>query len=115
VDVTPIPVMVAAWDAVGDADSQLRMLVHADEPEAVEPPLVEPFTAARLGTGLKSEYLQRSKLGPDLTGVVNYAWRVEDLETDVRVFTSTPDLGRLQAAMPDRSEERRVGKEWRSR
>jgi hypothetical protein len=101
VDVAPIPVMVAAWEAVGDADSQLRMLVHADEPEAVEPPLVEPFTADRLGTGLKSEYLQRSKLGPDLTGVVNYAWRLADLETDVRVFAATPDLGRLQAAMPD--------------
>jgi hypothetical protein len=33
--------------------------------------------------------------------VVNYAWRVEDMETDVRVFTACGDLGRLQAAMPD--------------
>lgn len=101
VDVNPIPVMVAAWDAVNDEETQLRMLVHADEPEAVETPLVEPFAAEKLGTGLKSEYLQRSKLGPDVTGVVNYAWRVPELETDVRVFTATPDLGRLQAAMPD--------------
>jgi hypothetical protein len=101
VDVLPLPVMVATWEAVGDKDSQLRVLVHADEPEAVEAPLVEPFTAEKLGTGLKSQYLQRSAQGPDLTGVVNYAWRVEDMETDVRVFTACPDLGRLQVAMPD--------------
>lgn len=101
VNVVALPVMVAAWEAVGDRDSQLRVLVHADEPDAVEAPLVEPFTAGTLGTGLKSQYLLRSQPGSDLTGVVNYAWRVEDMETDVRVFTACPDLGRLQAAMPD--------------
>ena len=36
--------------------------------------------------------------------MVNYAWRVEDMETDVRVFTACGDLGRLQAAMPDIDE-----------
>ena len=101
VNVLPLPVMVATWEAVGDKDTQLRVLVHADEPEAVEAPLIEPFTAEKLGAGLKSQYLQRSSQGPDLTGVVNYAWRVEDMETDVRVFTACPDLGRLQAAMAD--------------
>src|ERR1700760_2637099 len=101
VDVLPLPVMVATWEAAGDADSQLRSLVHADEPEAVETPLVEPFTAEKLGTGLKSQYLQKFHRGSELTGVVNYAWRVEDMETDVRVFTASGDLGRLQAAMPD--------------
>ena len=101
VDVAPLPVMVATWEAVGDKDTQLRMLVHADEPEAVEAPLIEPVTAEKLGTGLKSQYLQRQPTGTDLTGVLNYAWRVEDLETDVRVFTACGDLGRLQAAMPD--------------
>jgi hypothetical protein len=101
VDVAPLPVMVATWEAVGDADSQLRVLVRADEPGAVEAPPIEPFTADKLGTGLKSQYLQKFKHGPGLTGVVNYAWRVTELETDVRVFTACGDLGRLQAAMPD--------------
>jgi hypothetical protein len=101
VDVLPLPVMVATWEAAGDRETQLRVLVHADEPEAVEAPLIEPFTAEKLGTGIKSQYLQRSGQGPELTGVVNYAWRVEAMETDVRVFTACPDLGRLQAAMPD--------------
>ena len=63
-------------------------------------PLVEPVTTGKLGTGLKSQYLQRYRKEPDLTGVVNYAWRVEELETDLRVFTACGDLGRLQAAMP---------------
>jgi hypothetical protein len=100
VDVAPLPVCVAVWQAIGDRDTQLRMLVHADEPEAVEAPLVEPFTTGTLGSGLKSQYLQRQPTGTDLTGVLNYAWRVEDLETDVRVFTACGDLGRLQGALP---------------
>jgi hypothetical protein len=101
VDVAPLPVCVAVWQAAGDRESQLRALVHADEPEAVETPLVEPFSTEQLGDGLKSQYLQRQPKGPELTGVVNYAWRVEPLETDLRVFTACGDLGRLQAAMPD--------------
>jgi hypothetical protein len=101
VDVMPLPVCVATWEAIGDRETQLRELVHADEPEAVEAPLVEPFTAEKLGTGLKSQYLQRFQRGTELTGVVNYAWRVQDMETDVRVFTACGDLSRLQAAMPD--------------
>jgi hypothetical protein len=100
VDVMPLPVMLAVWQAVNDRESQLRMLVHADEPEAVEAPLVEPVTTEKLGTGLKSQYLQRYEQGSDLTGVLNYAWRVEELETDLRVFTACGDLGRLQAATP---------------
>ncbi len=100
VDVMPLPVMLAVWQAVNDRDSQLRMLVRADEPEAVETPLVEPVTTEKPGTGLKSQYLQRYEKGSDLTAVVNYAWRVEELETDLRVFTACGDLGRPQAAMP---------------
>jgi hypothetical protein len=104
VDVAPLPVCVAVWQAVNDRETQLRTLVHAEEPEAVETPLVEPVTTEQLGTGLKSQYLQRFQRGTELTGVVNYAWRVEELETDLRVFTACGDLGRLQAAMPDLDE-----------
>ena len=71
---------------------------------ATVPPSPTPFTPIGfdlLGTGLKSQYLQKCTHGPGLTGVVNYAWRVEEMETDVRVFTACGDLGRLQAAMPD--------------
>ena len=48
--------------------------------------------------------LQRFQQGTELTGVVNYAWPVEELETDLRVFTACGDLRRLQAAMPDIDE-----------
>ena len=104
VDVAPLPVCVAVWQAVNDRETQLRELVHAEEPEAVETPLVEPVTTEQLGTGLQSQYLQRFAQGNELTGVVNYAWRVEELETDLRVFTACGDLGRFQAAMPDIDE-----------
>jgi hypothetical protein len=104
VDVTPLPVCLAVWQAIGDRDTQLRELVHADEPMAVETPLVEPVTTDKLGTGLKSQYLQRERAGSELFGAVNYAWRVEELETDLRVFTAGDDLGRLQGAMPDIDE-----------
>jgi hypothetical protein len=100
VDVVALPVMLAVWQAVNDRETQLRMLVHADEPDTVEPPLVEPVTTEKLGTGLKSQYLQRYQKENDLTGVLNYAWRVEELETDLRVFTACGDLGRLAAAAP---------------
>jgi hypothetical protein len=99
-----LPVCLAVWEAVGDRDSQLRELVHADEPAAVEPPLVEEVTTEKLGTGLKCLYYQRDREGPGLTAVLNYAWRSEEYETDLRVFTGTPDLGRLERAKPDIDE-----------
>jgi hypothetical protein len=35
---------------------------------------------------------------------LGYAWRSEKYETDLRLFTSCPDLGRLQGALPDIDE-----------
>ena len=48
----------------------------------------------------------REKAGLDL--YLNYAWRSAEHETDVRLFTSCPDLGRLQGAMPDIDDLARV-------
>ena len=104
VTVPPLAVCLAVWQSIGDRDTQLRELVHADEPLAVEAPLVEPVSTGRLGTGLRSQYYQREPGGSELMGMLNYAWRVEDLETDLRVFTGCPDLGRLEGAMADIDE-----------
>jgi hypothetical protein len=35
---------------------------------------------------------------------LSYAWRSEVFETDLRLFTASPDLGRLQRAIPDIAE-----------
>lgn len=33
---------------------------------------------------------------PEIYAGLSYAWRSEQYETDLRLFTATPDLGRLQ-------------------
>jgi hypothetical protein len=87
------------WEAVGDRTTQLRVLTHADDPEAMQPPVVDEFGTDRLGPGLK--VLAYTKNRDTVTGYLNYAWRSEEYATALRMFTGCPDLGRLQRAIPD--------------
>ena len=100
-DITLSPLLVSfgAWEASGDRTAQLRVLVHADEPEAVEPPAVEEFVTPRLGPGLKS--LSYTRNNQTLSAHLDYAWRSEEHATAIRMFTASPDLGRLQRALAD--------------
>lgn len=98
---TPLLVCFGVWPAIGERESQLRLLAHADDPAAMEPPIVTDFPTDKLGPGLKVFYHQLS--ADDRTTIIanlDYAWRSAEYETDVRLFTSCPDLPRLQAAMP---------------
>ena len=96
----PLLVCYTVWPALGERESQLRMLAHADDPVAMEPPIVTDFPTERLGDGLKVLYYQRSAEDQStIIGSLDYAWRSEEHETDMRLFASCPDLGRLQAAM----------------
>ena len=97
----PLPVQIGVWEMEGSRDQALRGLVHADEPEAVEPPVVEEFTTERLGTGLKVLHHRLAPDGETVHGYLNYAWRSEQHETDLRLFTFSDNLGRLARAMPD--------------
>ena len=101
VQYTPLPVYIGIWQAAGDRDSQLRGLVHFDEPNAVERPVVEEAWTESLGTGLRSLYYQKPQRRRDLLGVVNYAWRSEEYETALHIYTLYSDLRRLQRSMPD--------------
>lgn len=102
---SPLPVYMSAWDSQGDRDEALRMLSHADNAAAIQPPYVTEFTARGLGTGLKVLYYSRHPARESvLYAGLNYAWRSEDLDTDLRVFVTTTDLGRLGEAMPDIDE-----------
>jgi hypothetical protein len=98
---TPLPVCFGIWQSIGDRDSQLRTLVHADDPAAMEPPVVEEVRTERLGTGLRSLYHQRASHGDGVLTALNYAWRSEEHETDLRVFCGCPDMARMQRAIPD--------------
>jgi hypothetical protein len=99
----PLVLYVGVWQAQGDATEQMRMLCHASDPEAVEPPVVEDFTTERLGTGLR---VIRYRNRPDgtLYAGLGYAWRSAEYETDLLLSASSADLGRLQRAIPDIEE-----------
>jgi hypothetical protein len=101
----PLPVQLGIWAMEGERDEQLRLLVHADEPTAVEKPIVEEFTTERLGTGLRSlQYRRGGEDGSEIHGYLDYAWRCEKYETDLRLFTFSWGLDRLQRAIPDIEE-----------
>jgi hypothetical protein len=95
----PLLVAFGIWEATGQPTEQLRALVHADEPEAIEPPEVAEFATERLGCGLKS--MSYSRENETVSGHLDYAWRSEEHATALRMFTVSPDLGRLQRAVPD--------------
>jgi hypothetical protein len=95
----PLLVSFGIWEAVGDRTTQLRTLVHADDTDAMEPPAVEEFGTQRLGPGLKM--LAYTRRGGTVTAHLGYAWRSEEYATAVRMFSGSPDLGRLQRAIPD--------------
>jgi hypothetical protein len=99
--VVPLLVGFGVWQAGGDRVTQLRLLAHADEPDAMEPPMVEECFTDKLGSGLRSLCYLRQPGESVVSGCLNYAWRSEQLETAVRMFTSCPDLSRLQRTMPD--------------
>lgn len=50
----PLILYVGIWESHGEQDAQLRILTHADDPGAVEPPIVDEFSTDRLGTGLRT-------------------------------------------------------------
>jgi hypothetical protein len=97
--ITPLLVGFGIWQAAGDPAAQLRYLAHADDPAAMDPPVVDEFATDRLGAGIK--VLAYTRKGETITGHLNYAWRSEEHETAVRMFTACPDLGRLARVVPD--------------
>ena len=98
--VGPLPLCLGVWPMYGEREAQLRLLAHADDPKATKPPVVEQACTPRLGTGLRVLRYLRQESGPEVIGCLEYAWRSEEHQTDLRVFAATGDLGRLQMAMP---------------
>jgi hypothetical protein len=106
--VSPLPVCFGIWRSFGSREEQLRMLVHADDPVAMKPPILEEVWTEALGTGLKCLYYQKKREGKEVIGALNYAWRSEEYETDLRIFAATSNLSRLEQAMTDIDELIRV-------
>jgi hypothetical protein len=100
----PLPVYLGIFQSVNARHAQLRLLARADDPEVIEPPIVDDFTTGDLGPGLRVLRYWRGDDENEVDAGLSYAWRSEEYETDLRLFTATSDLGRLQQAMPDIDE-----------
>jgi hypothetical protein len=98
----PLLVCFGVWQAAGDRQEQIRLLAGADASGTMEPPIVTEFPTENLGGGLKVLCYFRDK--GTVTASLGYAWRSEEFETAVRLFTACPDLGRLEGAMEDIDE-----------
>ena len=95
----PLLVCFGVWPAEPDRQAQIRLLARADADGAMEPPTVTEFPTENLGDGLKSMSYVQDK--GTVTALLSYAWRSEEFETAVRLFTGCPDPGRLQGAIDD--------------
>jgi hypothetical protein len=96
----PLPVHLGIWRLAGEKDEQLRALAGADDPDAFRPPVSSPFAADHLGTGLR---VLRHRRNPDgsLRAVLGFAFRSEELATDLQVWTWSSDLRLLQRSLGD--------------
>ena len=97
---TPLPVFIAIWRQSGERERRLRLLTGADDKSGARKPQVAKVTAEHLGTGLRVLRHQARDKG-QLRAFLVYAFRVEEHETDLQVFTFTDDLRALAAAGGD--------------
>jgi len=88
-----------------------QMAALVEDPNAVQPPVVEKFHAAVLGNGIKATrhclFDPEPGQDPDERGVwvsVRYAFKVPNRQAVVTVVATHTDLGRMVAAQPDLDE-----------
>jgi hypothetical protein len=100
----PLPIIATVKPAQGDRDEALRTLVRAEDPEAVEPPVVEPFRAELLGEGVRAvRYVQQDD-APEVLAALRYAWRDEEVGADVVLWTASDDTAQIIRAATDIEE-----------
>jgi len=98
----PLAVGLKVFECEGERATALRVMANADDPGAVESPIVDEFTTTSLGSGLRTlRYLTPPEQPDTLVGALNYAWRVDEIDTDIRLWTACPDLSRLIGAIDD--------------
>lgn len=96
----PLPVFLAIWRQAGERDRRLRLLTEADDKSSARKPEVTEVTTEHLGTGLRVLRYQAQSKGK-LVAFLGYAFRIEEHETDLQVFTATSDLRALTAVGDD--------------
>jgi hypothetical protein len=98
----PLPVMLGVWQMTDERDEQLKLLAGYNTTDLVEPPILEDFPTEHLGSGVKVWCVQKApkRFSKAVAGLLGYAFRNEELETDLHLKAMCPDLGWLQGAMP---------------
>ncbi|GAB2619772.1 hypothetical protein GCM10027168_59900 [Streptomyces capparidis] len=97
----PLPLYVQVWPIEGTREQRLREIVRADDDEAVEKPIVEPFPTEHLGDGLRAVRYFTDPAEGELACSLNYAWRLEEHGFDLHLWSVTGHLGWLAVAMDD--------------
>jgi hypothetical protein len=97
----PLPVDVRVLKQRGGRDRRLRLLAGADDADSVRKPKVAKVATSHLGTGLRAERYRTQDDNGSLLCILSYAFRVEEHETDLQVFTASTDLRALTAARDD--------------
>ncbi len=92
-----LPVYVQFFDSEGARDEALREMAEADG-DAVEPPIVEPVTTARLGQGLR---VLRYTLVDEDELLLSLAYGFRHDGFDIRIRTFALDHGRVLRVMDD--------------
>jgi hypothetical protein len=100
---TPIPVYIGDIDVDDAPEAELRFWTGENDPNAVEPPVVEKFTSPHLGTGRRVLRYTVDPDDPDRSIIValRYGWYIKELGRVGGMFTLSPDPGRLISAMDD--------------
>ena len=102
----PLPVMLGVWQMTNQRDEQLKLLAGYNTTDLVEPPILEDFPTEHLGSGVKVWCVQKApkRFSKSVAGLLGYAFRNEELETDLHLKAMCSDLGWLQGAMPNIDE-----------
>jgi hypothetical protein len=97
----PLPVMVGVWQPTGERDEQLRTLAGYETEDLTEPPVMDEFVSGHLGSGVRVRCVQKSpRRRGSPVGLLGYAWRSAELETDLQIRTVCTDLGWLANETP---------------
>ncbi|MFJ8086341.1 hypothetical protein ACIQ6Y_38005 [Streptomyces sp. NPDC096205] len=100
----PLQLFATVKPAQGDREQTLRALVGAEDPDAVEPPVVESFRTELLGEGLRAFRYLRQSDAPEVLAALRYAWRDDELGADVLLWTATDDTAQIIRAASDIEE-----------
>jgi hypothetical protein len=100
---TPLAVYVGDYESAEDNEPHVRFALGLDEPDAVEPPLIEDFAVPTLGTGKRALRYAKDDEG-GIVASLRYAWDVERyglfasviaVADPIRVIAAVDDLDRL--------------------